>query len=210
MVDKTPKLYVAVGALLMVAGAAAISTLTNQPAPLKSSAAPEPSAVIREQHPVHVRQPSGAPRVSTGQKDFHGNPVTVSCATCHTTTTPNRELRDSAELDEFHQGLRLKHGQLSCLSCHNAENYDTLRMADGAPVEFKNVQQLCAQCHGPQARDFKNGSHGGMTGYWDLSRGPRHRNNCTDCHNPHSPEYPTMMPVFPPAPTGPKRSDEAH
>jgi nitrate reductase cytochrome c-type subunit len=61
---------------------------------------------------------------------------------------------------------------------------------------------LCAQCHGPQARDFQHGAHGGMTGYWDLSKGPRRRNSCIDCHDPHAPKYPAVMPVFPPAESG--------
>ena len=195
------------GAVLIIAGAAAVTTFTRQRAAqpeVEVQALPAPQL-----HPVQVRQPAGAPRVFTGQTNFHGQPVSVSCSTCHTTTRPNVQLRTSAELDEFHQQLKFNHGQLSCLSCHNAGDYDTLRMADGIALEFTNVQQLCAQCHGPQARDYKNGSHGGMTGYWDLSRGPRLRNNCTDCHDPHSPQYPTMTPVFPPAPAGKTKSHSA-
>jgi hypothetical protein len=54
--------------------------------------------------------------------------------------------------------------------------------------------RLCAQCHGPQYRDYQNGAHGGMTGNWDLSKGGRVRNNCIDCHDPHAPRYPTVTP----------------
>ena len=53
---------------------------------------------------------------------------------------------------------------------------------------------LCAQCHGPQFRDYQHGAHGGMTGYWDLTKGGRMRNNCIDCHDPHAPKYPTVTP----------------
>jgi formate-dependent nitrite reductase cytochrome c552 subunit len=60
------------------------------------------------------------------------------------------------------------------------------------------AMRLCAQCHGPQYRDYKRGSHGGMTGHWDLSRGERTRNNCVDCHDPHAPAYPGTTPVLPP------------
>jgi hypothetical protein len=60
------------------------------------------------------------------------------------------------------------------------------------------VMDLCGQCHGPQARDYAHGAHGGMTGYWDLSRGPRERNNCIDCHDPHAPAFPKVRPVFAP------------
>jgi hypothetical protein len=62
-----------------------------------------------------------------------------------------------------------------------------------------DAMTLCAQCHGPQFRDYQNGSHGGMNGHWDLSRGPRLRNHCVDCHDPHVPQ---VLPVHP-AP-GPK------
>jgi formate-dependent nitrite reductase cytochrome c552 subunit len=55
--------------------------------------------------------------------------------------------------------------------------------------------QLCAQCHGPQYRDYRHGAHGGMAGHWDLAKGGRVRNNCIDCHDPHSPKYPTVRPA---------------
>jgi formate-dependent nitrite reductase cytochrome c552 subunit len=84
------------------------------------------------------------------------------------------------------------------MSCHNAENYDSLRRADGQEVSFGRVMDLCAQCHGPQFRDYTHGAHGGMNGHWDLRSGPRTRNNCIDCHDPHAPAYPKVMPVFPP------------
>ena len=148
--------------------------------------------------PVTIRPAAGAPRVLTGRTNYLGEAATVGCATCHTTTKPNIETHSSAELDEFHQGLKFAHGNLACLSCHNAQNYDTLHLATGKPVEFANVMTLCAQCHGTAMRDYERGSHGGMNGYWDLTKGPRTRNNCVNCHDPHSPKYPQAMPVFPP------------
>jgi hypothetical protein len=60
-----------------------------------------------------------------------GNLAAVACSTCHTTRQPNLETRSGAALQEFHQGLTYRHGDLSCLSCHHAANYDTLRRADG-------------------------------------------------------------------------------
>ena len=71
-------------------------------------------------------------------------------------------------------------------------------VATGEPLPMTEVVTLCAQCHGPQYRDFKAGAHGGMTGYWDLSRGDRTRNNCVSCHDPHSPKYAGGHPVMPP------------
>ena len=147
-------------------------------------------------YPVQIRSAALNPRINTGRTNFSGQSVSVACSTCHTTTKPNLEISSSVELDEFHQGLRFNHGNLACLSCHNAQNYDTLHLATGKAVEFSNVMVLCAQCHGTAMRDYERGSHGGMNGYWDLTRGPRSRNNCVNCHDPHSPAYPQAMPVF--------------
>ncbi len=149
---------------------------------------------------VNIRQPDGPPRVATGKTNSLGEPVTVQCATCHATTESNHDLQGVKELDEFHQGLEYQHGALHCLSCHNPEDYNTLRLANGRSLPFSKVKTLCAQCHGTQARDYRNGSHGGMVGAWDLSQGGRYRNNCIDCHDPHHPEYPKLMPVFEPKP----------
>lgn len=87
---------------------------------------------------------------------------------------------------------------MTCVSCHHADNYNALRTADGSQLAYENVQHMCAQCHAPQARDFDRGAHGGMTGYWDRSRGPQHRKSCIDCHDPHSPAFPHMKPMFKP------------
>lgn len=160
-----------------------------------TSAAPATNAPL---HAVMVKRPGGTPKVAMGLTNHHGEAVTVSCATCHATTRPNIETRAAAELDQFHQGLKYAHGNLTCLSCHNANDYDTLRMADSRPVAFENVITLCSQCHGPQRRDYDMGLHGGMNGHWDLTKGGRTRNTCVNCHDPHSPAYPLVQPVFPP------------
>ncbi len=148
--------------------------------------------------PVTVRKPSGPPRLDTGLRAPSGAPVTAACSTCHATRPPNQDNRSPTDLDEFHQALSFAHGKVSCLSCHNPNDYDALHLADGKLVEYSEVMTLCAQCHGPQTRDYEHGAHGGMTGYWDLSRGPRVRNNCVDCHDPHSPGLPAMQPTFKP------------
>lgn len=132
----------------------------------------------------------------------------VSCATCHATRRPDLTNASAEALNEFHQGLQYRHGGLSCLSCHNAANYDTLRRADGTAIEYPNTIQLCAQCHGPQYRDYLNGSHGGMTGHWDLRVGERVRNTCSNCHDVHAPAYPQVQPVFPPQDRGARQQRE--
>lgn len=151
-------------------------------------------------HPVTILTPKGEALVDSGRKDHRGQPIMVACATCHEQRKPDPTIRDSQALDEFHRGLQYAHGKSSCLSCHNSADYNTLRTADGTALDFKDSIGLCAQCHGPQHRDYQNGSHGGMNGYWDLGRGPRQRNHCTSCHDPHHPAYPRVMPVFPPKP----------
>lgn len=147
---------------------------------------------------VEIRRPVGPPRVTTGLKDADGNELSVACSTCHTTRPPNHQNQTTRDLDEFHGGTVLAHGNVSCLSCHNERDYDALRLADGSRVEFSEVMTLCAQCHGPQMKAYEHGAHGGMNGYWDLTRGPRTKNNCIDCHNPHAPQFPRMQPVFKP------------
>ena len=122
----------------------------------------------------------------------------VACSTCHSMREPDRTQRDGRGLATFHQGTHVAHGSLTCLSCHNENDYDTLRLADGRSVAYENVMELCAQCHGPQARDFAHGAHGGMRGYWDTTRGVQTRNQCTHCHAPHAPAYPAMRPTFKP------------
>lgn len=151
-------------------------------------------------HPVAIRKPDGVALVDSGKKDAKGQPVMVACATCHDTRDSNFKTNQGEALKEFHQGLQFQHGSQTCLSCHNSEDYNSLKKADGQALDFSQSMQLCSQCHGPQYRDYQNGSHGGMTGHWDLKQGPRERNTCTDCHDPHHPKYPLVMPVFPPKP----------
>jgi hypothetical protein len=149
-------------------------------------------------HPVQIRTPAGTPLVSTDQLDPNGKPVGIRCVTCHMNRKPNSTTHSGAALKEFHQGLRCKHGDLTCVSCHHADDYDSLRLADNRKLTFPHVMNLCSQCHGPQARDYAHGAHGGMTGFWDLTKGGRKRNNCIDCHDPHAPAYPQVRPVFAP------------
>ncbi len=151
-----------------------------------------------KQYPVNIRKPLKMPMVDSGKVDHLGKPVMIRCNNCHDTQKTNMLTEDASQLKNFHQKISFRHKSLKCVSCHNPDNHETLRLADGSSVSFSNVMQLCAQCHGPQYRDYRNGSHGGMNGYWDLSRGPRTRNNCIDCHDPHHPAYPKVMPVFPP------------
>lgn len=173
------------------------SVNANQPTTIVPLSASQNQS-IQSKFEVSIRGIGDAPRVLTDETDSNGNPVTVSCSTCHQTRKPNFENTVGEDMDEFHQGLTMQHGNLSCLSCHNNENYDTLRLSDGRKVQYKDVMTLCAQCHGPQFRDYENGAHGGMTGYWSLEKGGRLRNHCLHCHDPHYPKYQIMLPVHSP------------
>jgi hypothetical protein len=194
---KTTPLILAVA----IASAAAIATIATfalsekGPKPNNPPHLPEKNITL---FPTLENPGPQTPRVATGAVDFRGTPVTVSCSSCHSTREPNRDLKAAEQLTAFHQGLRFAHGSLSCLSCHNADDYDTLRLADGSPVDYQNTRTLCTQCHTRQGSDFERGLHGGMKGHWDLTRGPRQRNSCLDCHDPHHPSFPEMLPVFAP------------
>lgn len=178
-------------------GTAATHPKTQPHGPYSSHSSVVDSATIVK-HKVTIHQPAGPPRVDIGLTSMHGEKLSVACSTCHTTREPNIANRSTVDLDEFHQGMSVSHGNLTCLACHNPKDYDTLHLADRTAVSFQEVMSLCSQCHGTQRRDYDHGAHGGMTGYWDLSRGPRVRNNCVDCHNPHQPKFPKMNPTFKP------------
>lgn len=138
--------------------------------------------------------------IETDQLDALGRPVRIACGSCHS-LKETAELPESAsDLTEFHRGLVFEHGNNRCASCHLSEprKAPRLRLADGSVLPMTDAIQLCAQCHGPQYRDYKAGAHGGMTGSWDLSRGPRTRNHCVHCHDPHAPKIPAVMPAAKP------------
>ncbi len=165
--------------------------------------------IVTAQYPVEIRQPPIPRGVATNVLAPHGRPVSLQCHSCHSVRPTNSKAARSSDMDEFHQGLHMSHGQLTCVSCHNPmDGYSTLRLADGRSVAFTESMSLCAQCHGPQFRDYQHGAHGGMTGHWDLKKGKRTRNHCLHCHDPHAPQYPTFMPVaaprdrFPPVAVG--------
>jgi hypothetical protein len=145
---------------------------------------------------IHV--PAKLASIDTGKTDALGRPVQVACAVCHSLQETKRAPTTAAALEQFHRGLAVRHGTLACVSCHDTEEPQRLRLASGEVLPATEALRLCGQCHGPQLRSYERGAHGGMTGYWDLSRGPRSRNHCADCHDPHAPAIPILQPVHPP------------
>lgn len=156
-------------------------------------AAVDPDAPL---HPEVVVAPATLGVVDTPVTDVNGTPVGVACATCH---APDGDvIGETGAPEVFHTKVELVHGELTCAHCHDPVDRSLLRLADGEKVPLLDAMELCGQCHGPQARDFRHGAHGGMNGYWDRRRGPRERTNCVTCHAPHAPAYARVMPVHPP------------
>lgn len=162
--------------------------------PERAYGPPAPSS--SPSYPVEVHRSKTQGVLDTSLRDVAGTPIGVSCKTCHGSQSQGGLLPKEAP-QGFHQGLKIQHGSLSCTSCHDQDR-SRLHLADGEKLEFDQTARLCAQCHGVQFRDYKRGSHGGMNGYWDLRRGPRERNTCTDCHGAHQPAYERVWPVHPP------------
>lgn len=182
-------------AAALVLGAGCTGDFTD---PARRFGPPVPDAA--EPHPVTIHRPGTLGALDTMLRDVNGAPVGIACATCHGPTAE----RSIAEGDPdappagVHDDVRVAHGDLACDACHAPDDRTRLRLADGRKLAFADAMDLCAQCHGVQARDYRNGSHGGMEGYWDLRRGPRTRNHCVDCHAPHAPAYGGVQPVLPP------------
>jgi hypothetical protein len=176
-------------------------TLSAEPDTLSAepeTKSPTKGLATSARYRVHIRKPEGPPKIKLAGTDPQGRSGTVACSTCHSVRKPNLENKTTASLDEFHQGLQLSHGTLACYACHNPADADSLHLADGTSVQFTDVMTMCSQCHSKQAESFAHGAHGGMNGFWDLSRGPQNKNNCVDCHDPHAPTYPKMIVDFKP------------
>lgn len=192
-----------VGVLVFWLGFSILHSLGQRDVEAVTVAAPYTSA-DKHLHPVVIQAPDGPPVAIVGTHPDTGEPLTASCTTCHVNRPPDPTHGITQLPDAFHEGLVFTHGNgtLACISCHNPEDYDTLRAANGAPITYPNVITLCAQCHSDQHNDYLHGAHGGMNGYWDLSQGPRSRHSCIDCHDPHAPAFPMMQPTFKPIDRG--------
>lgn len=147
-------------------------------------------------HPTTIHQPTSLGALDTTVVDVLGKPVGVACATCHGPGADGQALASlPGEPEELHAGVRPEHGALVCDSCHAPEDRSRLRLAEGRLLDMDEAMTLCTQCHGVQRRDYDHGSHGGMSGFWDTTRGPQVRNHCLDCHAAHTPAYGQVMPA---------------
>ncbi len=118
------------------------------------------------------------------------------CSECHDAeyeTNPERRLLDMHEeiVEDFDHDSENRW----CLDCHDANRRDSLRLASGKLLDFKESYKLCGQCHGNKLRDWKVGVHGKRTGNWN---GRKEYLLCVHCHNPHSPKFKPVRPLPPP------------
>lgn len=118
------------------------------------------------------------------------------CTDCHANIVPNPVRRN---LVEWHDDISAMFNHDSenrwCLDCHDFKNRDSLRLASGKLLDFKESYKLCGQCHGEKFRDWKVGVHGKRTGEWN---GKKEYLLCVNCHNPHSPKFQELKPEPPP------------
>jgi hypothetical protein len=156
---------------------------------------PDAAGPTTAKHAVEIVHPAGLGVVDTEQRDARGERVGIACATCHSDGSAEALARREGHPKAVHAQMPLQHGGLRCASCHHPDTPGSLVLAHGEVVPMHDYMRLCAQCHGPQYRDYVHGSHGGMKGYWDLRRGPRQRNSCIACHAAHTPAYPQVIPA---------------
>lgn len=119
------------------------------------------------------------------------------CSDCHSDMESNPKRRDlEDEHSEISRIFNHASEQRWCLDCHNPDDRDMLRLANGDLVSFEESYNLCGQCHGTIFRDWKAGIHGKRTGEWN---GRKQYRLCVHCHNPHSPRFKPIKPLPPPA-----------
>ena len=155
-------------------------------------------AVSEARFPTTINHSYGLLGVTTARKDVLGKPARIPCVTCHSRDPLKNgkpENTEAKEIPGFHGGIQLNHGGQACRTCHQVPGFDAFNLASGQRVSYLQVIDLCGQCHARRVAEYKRGIHGGMNGYWDLSRGPRNRNLCIDCHNAHSPAIGPVMPA---------------
>lgn len=115
------------------------------------------------------------------------------CSECHAEMEVNTTPREL----EFHEEIKLKHAEWRrwCLDCHNPDDRDKLKLADGRLISFEKSYYLCGQCHGIIFRGWRAGIHGKRTGMWN---GKKEYYVCVHCHNPHQPRFKPLKPLPPP------------
>lgn len=124
-----------------------------------------------------------------------GQMTQYPCSSCHIEPLAELQATQSGTEPRAHWEIAVDHADASvmtCTTCHNSDNMNTLRTVTGDTIEFDHSYQLCAQCHSNVAADWVGGAHGKRVGGWTP---PRVVNNCVDCHNPHEPQWDIRWPA---------------
>lgn len=120
------------------------------------------------------------------------------CNDCHSEIESNPAKRELVDMhDEITAIFNHDNENRWCLDCHDMSERDSLRLASGKLLDFKESYKLCGQCHGEKLRDWKVGVHGKRTGEWN---GKKEYLLCVHCHNPHTPKFQKLTPEPPPIP----------
>lgn len=154
-------------------------------------------------------------RLSAAEQDRLGGDTSMySCYSCHEPGAEPVVVRDEDGLvvyEEHTWDFRLEHGQNRrneyCYTCHNPDNLEQLVTAQGDLLDIFDANPLCGGCHGTTFRDWENGLHGRVSGYWLKEAGPSRKEDCTSCHNAHSPAFPSLAPWPAPQPLRPAHQD---
>lgn len=118
------------------------------------------------------------------------------CSECHKDLKPNPTRRKLVDMhDDIDAMFNHDSENRWCLDCHDTQYRDSLHLASGKRLDFKESFKLCGQCHGDKYRDWKVGVHGKRTGDWN---GKKLYRLCVNCHNPHSPHFKPLKPLPPP------------
>jgi len=118
------------------------------------------------------------------------------CTECHKDLVPNPVKRKLVDMhDDISDMFNHDKENRWCTDCHDLKNRDSLKLANGSLLSFKESYKLCGQCHGDKLRDWKVGVHGKRKGYWN---GKKEYLLCVNCHNPHSPRFKELTPEPPP------------
>ena len=178
-IHRTPLAGIGLCVLFWLIGACASDTPQDQKSP---------------SHQIQEYQPDLAPvRGEIRPLLFRRGDFTYQCSECHRSfqSTPGRKI-----LVAEHMGVTLDHGTNdSCMNCHHLTNREAYAAQDGSELSSDQSERLCAKCHGLIHRDWKAGTHGRRSGFWNPAMGTQDQLTCIQCHDPHAPKFKKLSPM---------------
>jgi hypothetical protein len=121
-----------------------------------------------------------------------GQIKSFACIECHIKPLSNMK---GLNEKKAHWDIQLNHANgeiMNCITCHNADDMNSLNTLTGKNININLSHKVCAQCHSSQFEDWKGGAHGKKVAGWAP---PRASMTCVNCHNPHDPSFDTRWPV---------------